>query len=241
MSPQSPPSPESSQPSPPRQEPPPPAAQGDQQSRRGLGAVLQEEEFSVAAAIGGPRGIAESVLPTLVFVVLYVTTRSVPWAAGAAVGVVLVMLLLRLVQRQSLSTVIGGLLGVGIGAVLAVRTGDGEDFYTPGIITNAVACVVTIGSIPLGHPLVGVIVGMLDPRVAHWREDAVMRRIYTRATWLFAALYGAKVAVQLPLLLTGQVPALGVAKIAMGLPAFAVITYLVWLMHRSVLRRLQHE
>lgn len=50
-------------------------------------------------------------------------------------------------------------------------------------------------------------------------------------------LYAAKLAVQVPLLLTGQVAALGAAKIAMGLPAFAVIVYLVWLMHRGLLAR----
>ena len=33
------------------------------------------------------------------------------------------------------------------------------------------------------------------------------------------------------------VPAVPAAKIAMGLPAFAVIAYLVWLMHRGLLAR----
>ena len=40
-----------------------------------------------------------------------------------------------------------------------------------------------------------------------------------------------------PLLLTGHGAALGAAKIAMGLPAFAVLAYLVWLMHRGLLTR----
>ena len=71
---------------------------------------------------------------------------------------------------------------------------------------------------------------------AAW-EAAVPEGVYTRATLLFAGLYAAKLAVQLPLLLTGQVAALGAAKIAMGLPAFAVIAYLVWLMHRGLLAR----
>ena len=205
--------------------------------RSGLGAVLQEEEFSAADAIGGPRGIVESVLPTLLFVVLFVLTRSVMIAGVTATAVVLVLLVARILQRESPGTVLGGLVGVALGAVLAIRSGEGSDFYWPGIVTNAVALLVLGISLALRRPLVGLLVGLLDPRVADWAEDRDARRVYTRATLLFAGLYVAKLAVQLPLLLTGQVAALGAAKIAMGLPAFAVIAYLVWLMHRGLLVR----
>lgn len=218
-------------------EEPTPEERADGARRSGLGAVLQEEDFSVSDAIGGPRGIAESVLPTLLFVVLYVVTRSVTVAAGAAVAVVAVMLVARLVRRESPSTVIGGLIGVGLGAVLAIRSGEGSDFYWPGILINAVSLLVVLASLALRRPLVGLLIGVLDPRVQDWALDPDARRVYTRATWLFAGLYAAKLAVQLPLLLTGQVAALGIAKLAMGLPAFAVVAYLVWLMHRGLLAR----
>lgn len=221
---------------------PPPEVRGEEEPRRGgLGAVLQEEEFSVADAIGGPRGIIESVLPTLLFVVLFVTTRSVMIAAVAATAAVVVLLIARLVQRQTVSTVLGGLLGAALGAVLAIRSGEGSDFYWPGIVTNAVSLLVLLVSLLLRRPLVGLMVGLLDPRVKNWAEDPDARRVYTRATLLFVGLYAAKLAVQLPLLLTGQVAALGAAKIAMGLPAFAVIAYLVWLMHRGLLARRERE
>lgn len=212
------------------------SADGEQR-RGGLGAVLQQEEFSVADAIGGPRGIIESALPTLLFVVLFVSTRSVWIAAIAATIAVLVMLIARIIQRQSPSTVLGGLVGAALGAVLAIRSGEGSDFYWPGIVTNAVSLLVLLTSLLLRRPLVGLLVGLLDPRVKDWAEDPDARRVYTRATLLFVLLYAAKLAVQVPLLLTGQVAALGAAKIAMGLPAFAVIAYLVWLMHRSLLAR----
>lgn len=216
---------------------PQPAAEGSSAPSTGLGGVLRQEEFSVAQAIGGPRGVAESVLPTLVFLVLYLVTRSVMAAALAAVGVVAVLLVVRLVQRQSPATVLGGLLGVALGAVLAIRSGDGTDFYAPGIAINAVSVLVLLVSLLARRPLVGLVVGVLDPRVQDWAEDPDARRVYTRATLLFLGLYVAKLAVQVPLLLTGQVAALGVAKLVMGLPAFAVIAYLVWLLHRALLAR----
>lgn len=206
-------------------------------SQGGLGGVLRQEEFSVSDAVGGPRGIAESVIPTLLFIVLFVTTRSITVAAIAAVAVVALALLLRLVQRQSPTGVLGGLIGVVLGAVLAIRSGDGTDFYAPGIVINAVALALITVSLLARRPLVGLLVGVLDPRMEDWQEDADARRVYTRATLLFAGLYASKLLVQVPLLLTGRVAALGVAKLVMGLPAFALLAYLVWLMHRALIAR----
>ena len=215
---------------------------GHRRSRGGLGGVLSEDQFSVRQAVGGPRGVAESVVPTLLFVVLFVITRSVAVSAIAAVAVVVLALVLRLVQRQNPQTVLGGLIGVALGAVLALRSGEGTDFSAPGIAINAFTLGLLVVSVLARRPLVGLLVGMLDARVADWAEDPDARRVYSRATWLFAGLYAAKLAVQVPLLLTGQVAALGVAKLAMGLPLFAAVAYLVWLMHRALIaRRAQRE
>lgn len=215
----------------------PPRDGAEGRRARGLGGVLRQEEFSVRDAVGGPRGVAESVAPTLLFVVLVVVTRSVAVAAIVAVAVVVLALVVRLVQRQSPQTVLGGLIGVALGAVLALRSGDGTDFYAPGIAINVVTLVLLVVSVLARRPLIGLVVGALDPRVADWAQDPDARRVYTRATWLFAGLYAAKLAVQVPLLLSGQVAAMGVAKLAMGLPLFAVVAYLVWLMHQSLLVR----
>ncbi|MCL6423447.1 DUF3159 domain-containing protein [Brachybacterium sp. JHP9] len=207
----------------------------------GMGRVLGSSEFSASAAVGGPRGVIESALPTLLFVVLFVITRDLTVAAVAAVAAVLVALLVRLVQRQSPSSVLGGLLGVGIGALWALRSGEGTDFYVPGLITNAVAAAILLLSIAVRRPLVGMMISVLDPRVADWQRDPAARRAYTRATWLFAGLYALKLAVQLPLYLTGAVAALGVAKLVMGLPLFLLVAWIVWLLHRTVIARRESE
>lgn len=206
---------------------------------RGAGAVLREDEFSLADAVGGPRGAIESVLPTLLFVVLFVLTGSIRIAAITAVAAVALALLARLVQRQSLGSALGGLLGVGIGAVWAIRSGSGSDFYLPGLVINAVSLAILVLSILARRPLVGIIAGLVDPRVAPHLGEPAVRTVYARATGLFAALYAAKLAVQLPLFALGQVAALGVAKLVMGLPLFALVLWLVWLMHRALLHRLR--
>lgn len=203
----------------------------------GMGAVLQESEFSAADAIGGWRGAIESVVPTLLFVVLFMATRSIAIAGVAAVAACAIAVIVRLAQRQSVGSAVGGLLGVGIGAVWAVRSGSGTDFYLPGILTNAATLAIVLISILARRPLVGFIAALFDPRVADWAEDPDARRTYTRATWLLVALYGAKTLAQSVLFLAGAVAALGVVKLAMGLPLFALVVWIIWSMHRALLHR----
>lgn len=204
---------------------------------KGMGAVLRASEFSAADAVGGWRGICESVLPTLVFVVLFVTTGDLRVPAISAVAVCAVATAARLIQRQNVGSALGGLIGVAIGAVWAMRSGSGSDFYLPGIVINAVSFAILVVSILARRPLVALIAGIFDARVADWAADRDARRTYTRATWLLAALYGTKTAAQLILWSLGAVAALGVVKLVMGLPLFALVVWVIWLMHRALLHR----
>lgn len=205
--------------------------------QRGMAALLREEQFSAADAVGGWRGILESALPTALFVILFITTKDLMVAGIAAVAVCVVAVLVRLVQRQRVGSAIGGLLGVAIGAVWAVRSGDGTDFYLPGLAINALTAVVLVVSVLARRPLVGLVASVFDPRVADWAQDRDAVRTYTRATWMLAGMYLLKLAVQATLYATGQVAALGVAKLVMGLPLFALVLYVVWLMHRALVHR----
>ena len=54
-------------------------AETEAKKRTGLGALADAgntDDFSVIDAIGGPRGVIESMLPGVVFVALYVITSN---------------------------------------------------------------------------------------------------------------------------------------------------------------------
>lgn len=203
----------------------------------GAGRLLREEQFSAADAVGGWRGILESALPTALFVVLFVTTRDITVAGIAAIAACILAILMRVIQRQRVGSAVGGLLGVAVGAIWAIRSGDGTDFYLPGLAINALTAVVLLVSVLARRPLVGLVAAVFDPRVADWAQDRDAVRTYTRATWMLAGMYLLKLAVQATLYATGQVAALGIAKLVMGLPLFALVVYLVWLMHRALVHR----
>ena len=65
-----------------------------------------------------------------------------------------------------------------------------------------------------------------------WRKDPRQVRDFSRASWVWVVLFSLRLAVQLPLYLADAVTALGVARIAMGIPLFAVGIWLSWLILR---------
>lgn len=210
---------------------------------RGMSAVAADE-FSFSAAVGGPRGAIESVLPGLLFVVVFVITRELvpPLIASGATAVLAVIV--RLVQRQPPTQAFSGALGVGIGVVWAWRTGRAEDYYAWGLLVNGGYAAAFLLSIVLRWPLVGLVVGVFRPDgpmsstgswggAVAWRQDRAVRARYTRATWLWVAMFTARLAVQVPLYYAGQVGWLGTAKLVMGVPLTAVVLWLSWILVRG--------
>lgn len=209
--------------------------------KKGLSSAFSDGEFSVKDALGGPRGIVESLAPTFVFLVAYIATRDAVIASVGAVVVVVALIIARVVQKQSISSAIGGAVVVAVGAFVAIRSGDGAGFYVPGLLTNAAWAVGLTVSVVARFPLVGFAAAAIDERVRTWRSHAATRKLYTRATAVYAGLFAAKVAVQAPLYFLGHTDALGVAKLVMGLPLFAAVTYVIYVMHRAAVRTLAHS
>ena len=195
-------------------------------------------EQLMANAIGGWRGLVDSSLPGAVFLIVYVVNGNklsqAVWAAVAAGGVIAV---LRLVRRQSLQQVVSGFVGIAFCAWLASRTGKAEDFYLPGILINIAYAIGLSVSCLVGHPLLGYGVGAATGDVSGWRRVPEQRRAYSLATWFFAAVFATRVVVQVPLYLAGWVGPLGVAKLALGWPLFALAAYLSY----RVITRARHE
>jgi hypothetical protein len=188
---------------------------------------------TIAEAVGGPLGIVETSLPALAFVVAYTASGSdTNTAAIVAVGLALVLTVVRLTRRESPRHALSGLIGVAFAAFVATRSGRAENFFLPGLLANAAYAAAFLISIAVRRPLVGIIVGQIDGEGSGWREDPKRVRCFVRASWLWVGLFLTRLSVQLPLYLAGAVVALGVARTAMGLPLFAVGLWLTWRMVR---------
>jgi Protein of unknown function (DUF3159) len=143
----------------------------------------------------------------------------------------------RLVQRSTPQFVINSLIGIGIGAFFASRTGQAEDVFLPGILYNAGYSVVMLLSIVTRWPVVGFLIGSVTGDPTAWRADPAVVRLCTRLTWLLMIPCVVRVAVQLPVYLIGRddaVAELGILKIAMGWPLqVAALAAMVWLLARG--------
>lgn len=192
----------------------------------------------VWSAIGGWRGILESVLPSLAFVVLFtISPEPLVLALGVSVGLAALFTIVRLVQKSPPSAAIGGLVAAAAAAGLALWTGRGQDNFVPGLITNAAYGTAILISALIGWSLVGLAVGFLMGEGTGWRADRRKRRAFFWLGIAWAALFFARLAVQLPLYLTEQVTALGTLKLIMGLPLFAPLIAVTWLVVRALYPR----
>jgi hypothetical protein len=189
----------------------------------------------LAVALGGWRGSIETALPTVVFVALWSWRQDVTLAAGAALGVALVLAAIRVVQRSSLSHVVGAVFATAIAAFFAVRSGRAEAAFLPGILTNAGFLLATLVSILTRWPAVGFLVGAGDPRAQEdpfaWRRDRGMVRVCSRLTWVLVGTYAVRLSIMVPLYLAAEVAWLGAAKIALGWPLWvASVALMGWLL-----------
>lgn len=203
------------------------------ESRDPAAALASEEPPSLADAVGGPLGIAESALPAAAYVLTYtVSGQDTRTALIVAVGLGVLFALGRLLRGQTVQYALAGLAGLALSAYVVSRTGRAEDFFLPGLLANAAYALAYLVSILVRWPLLGVIVASVRGTGMGWRRDPGELRRYSRASWIWVGLFSLRLAVQLPLYLASALTALGVARIAMGIPLFALGIWLSWLMLR---------
>ncbi|MBS1897829.1 MAG: DUF3159 domain-containing protein [Actinobacteria bacterium] len=185
--------------------------------------------------MGGWRGVLESVLPSAAFLVIYTLRPEPLWLSlVVSVGLAAVFSVIRLLQRSPAASALGGLVAVAVAAGLALWTGRGQDNFVPGFFTNAAYGTVLLVSALVGWALIGLAAGFLMGDVRGWRQESRKRRAFFWLTIAWAALFFARLAVQLPLYFSGNVQALGTLKLVMGLPLFAPMVALTWLVVRAL-------
>jgi len=166
----------------------------------------------------------ETALPTVAFVGAWMVRHDVKVAVIASTAIVLVLLMVRVASRQTPRYVLSALFATAIAAFFALRSGRAEDAFLPGILTNAAWSAVSLLSVVVRWPILGFIVAAGDPQMAQdptaWRRDRGLVTVCQRLTMVLVLLYSVRVLVMFPLYLAGQVTLLGVAKIALGWPAY---------------------
>src|SRR5439155_2540085 len=182
----------------------------------------ERREESLATLLGGRRGALDATLPPVAFVAGWLLSgRMVAVGAAAALVVGALTALWRLRGGARPRAVLVGLLGVGVAALVALRTGRAQDYFLVQLVTNTTSGLLWIVSIAVRWPLLGLVVGAVLRQRTRWRRDPALLRAYGRGSWVWVGQYVLRIAVLFPLWYTGQVAALGVAQAALSWPLVA--------------------
>jgi len=205
----------------------------------------------LSKALGGRRGMVEAAVPTIMFTVLWLTTKELQVALVASVATAVVLLAVRLVQRSTVQFVLNALFGIGIGwlfVTMSARSGGSADdqalaYFLPGIIYNTGYSVLLAFTCLIGWPIVGFMVGSVTGDPTAWHEDKQVVRLCSLLTWVLVAPCIIRVVAQAPLWFAGKsgaleadtaVAALGISKIVMGWPLqLAALAAMVALLARD--------
>ena len=181
-------------------------------------------QTALVESFGGKRGLVDSGLPAVVFVLVNSVVAAfasrdaaLDSALVAAVAVGAAVVGLRLVRKQTLQQAISGFLGLAIAVWFARRSGEARGFFLPGIFINIGYGLLFLVSAVVGRPVVGYVYAALEG-LQGWRDDRRLRRIFAVASTGWALVFAARAVVQGTLYLMDRPGLLAAARLLMGWP-----------------------
>ncbi|MFD4559738.1 DUF3159 domain-containing protein [Streptomyces sp. NPDC058469] len=186
-------------------------------------------EAALFEAFGGLRGMIETVLPGLLFVTIFTINKNLHWSAIAALAVSLVLVVVRLVTRDTVKHAFSGVFGVAFGVVFAMMTGNAKNFYLPGMLYTLGLALAYIITTLAGVPLIGLILGPVFKENLSWRtRNPGRKKAYAKASWAWGLILLAKCAILFPLYWWANTAQLGWVLVALKIPPFLLAVWLTW-------------
>ncbi|MBW3077815.1 DUF3159 domain-containing protein [Bifidobacterium simiiventris] len=223
-------------------------AEENQKKRTGMASLADVGDggdFSVIDAIGGPRGVVESMLPGVMFVVMFIVTSDLNLTIAVSAALAVIQVVARLVQRQSAMGALSGLIAVGICLIWAWKSHEARNYYMFGFISNAVYLVLLTLSLIVRVPGLGLMIEFIRSLPTEhfkawfndWMRDRALKRAYMIVTALWIGVFALRLLVQVPLYLTDHVALLGTARLLMGIPFWALAIWVSYLIIATPLHR----
>ena len=185
-------------------------------------------------------------LPGVVFVALFVITSNLELTVIVSAVLAVLQVIVRLIQRQSAVGAASGLLAVGICLIWAWQSHEARNYYMFGFLTNAFYIVLLSISLIVRVPALGLAVEFirtlptehLRAWLDDWVQDKPLKRAYTIITALWIGVFSLRLLVQVPLYLTDQVGWLGTARLLMGIPFWALM---IWISYLIIATPMHHH
>ena len=195
---------------------------------------MTDDRDKVLAAFGGKKGLIDSGIPSVIFLIVFNIYDDLSLALKASIAISIITTIVRLVKRDTLQHALSGFIGVLICAWIANRTGNAADVYAPKLLINLVYGSAYVIANLIGWPIIGIMLGPILGENFLWRNNERRKRAYIRAGWIWVALFALRLIVQYPIYKSGNVNLLGTVNLVMGYPLFILAGYATWLLIRDV-------
>jgi hypothetical protein len=156
----------------------------------------------------------------------------------AALGLAVLLGILRLARKQKWHYALGGLLGVALAAGLALLTRNAASYFIPAIISSALLLIAAVVSNLIGKPMAAWVSHLTRswPLEWFWRKD--VKPAYRDVTWFWSVFFGIRLVIQILLFQQGQAASLAWANTLLGWPVTILVLVLSYIYGLWRLRQL---
>lgn len=164
----------------------------------------------------------DAIIPPVVYGISNLIWGLAP-AAVLAVGIALVLGVLRAIKKQKSVYAFIGLSGVLFATAYALFTRRAENYFLPGILSNGALLVACLLSLVFGKPVAAYTSHLTRawPIDWYWRRD--VKPAYTEVTAMWLVLIGIRMIVSVIMYVEGSIAGLTLVRFASGWPLTLIV------------------
>jgi len=189
---------------------------------------LQELSQEFRSVVIGESNLADTLMPTLVFLIAN-GVFGFEYAMWASLVMAVVITLVRLWRRQPLQYALGGLGSVLLAVVLSRLLGRAEGYFLPAIANGALVFIVTLASVLVRRPLVAWTSYFARRWPLEWYWHPRVRPAYSEVTLFWAIIFGLRLWLQVLLFRAEDPQAFATLTVLGGWPTTVVLLVLSYL------------
>jgi hypothetical protein len=144
-----------------------------------------EDRAKIMEAFGGKKGLFDSGVPSLLFLIVFNVEKDLTRALVASLIASAIITIIRLAKRTTIQHAMGGFIGALICAAVAHRSGNAADLYLPKLAINLFYGSLYLIANLAGWPIMGLVLGPILGENFLWRNDPARKAAYIRAGWLW--------------------------------------------------------
>lgn len=186
------------------------------------------ELFEEFRSVMGKVGLLDTILPPILFLLLNGLAGFTAAMIGA-LGLSVLIALLRLRRGQSLLYALAGMGSVGLAIALALLLGRSEGFFLPGIVNGGLTIALALVSLVIRKPMVAWTSYLARRWPLDWYWHARVRPAYTEVTLAWILYFGLKLFWQVSLFQGNAVDELALVNTLTGWPATIILLILSYL------------